>query len=167
MSASSCGIVVASTSMPATRVLVGGGPARAAGALAAGSQSASARLAERTRERRSRLLTEDLHGIGWGVLTRESVRVADVLMERRVSRLGNGRSAPVSNGDSRSGTPALRRPSDRTGAADASGEEGGDERIRVEWEQIADLLPDPDEPDRNLEPVLDREDDSALGGRLE
>ena len=41
------------------------------------------------------------------------------------------------------------------------------ERLGVERQQVVDLLPDPDEPDRHPEVVLDREHDPALRGRVE
>src|SRR5204862_3647815 len=55
MSDSSWGIVVASTSIPATRVFVGGGAASAAGATASAVGSATASDAARTRRRRTGL----------------------------------------------------------------------------------------------------------------
>ena len=48
-----------------------------------------------------------------------------------------------------------------------SAEQGGDERLRVEGDQVADGLPHPDEPDRDVESVLDGEDDAALGRGVE
>src|SRR5688572_29672845 len=62
----SSGIVVASTSMPATFVFVGFA-ARPIGAAAPVTPSRSASRVVRTRDRRTRrLITLDLHGIGWG-----------------------------------------------------------------------------------------------------
>jgi hypothetical protein len=58
MNAWSSGIVVASTSMPASLVFVGL-------AAAPDTPSKRARQVVRTRERRSRLLIAYLHGVGW------------------------------------------------------------------------------------------------------
>src|SRR6476661_8969523 len=55
---------------------------------------------------------------------------------------------------------SFRRPAD-------SLEEGSDECIRIERQEIADPLPHPHEPYRDVKRVLDREDDPALGGRIE
>ncbi len=48
--------------------------------------------------------------------------------------------------------------------AAASGEQGADEDLGIERQQIAELLTDPDEPHRHVQGVLDGEDDPAFGG---
>src|SRR6478735_11990126 len=46
-------------------------------------------------------------------------------------------------------------------------EQGGDEGLGVEREEVLGLLPHADEPDRDAELALDGEHDAALGGRVE
>src|SRR5205814_5560050 len=76
MSDSSCGIVVASTLIPAARVFVAGGAPRVTGAVVALAPSRRVRVDARMRRRRTRLLITNLHGIGWGMRARGRGRYA-------------------------------------------------------------------------------------------
>ena len=58
-------------------------------------------------------------------------------------------------------------PFEGPGPLGGSGEERGHERFGVERQEVARLLPHPNEPDGDAEVVLDREHDAALGGRIE
>src|SRR6476659_7540830 len=63
--------------------------------------------------------------------------------------------------------PSRTRPRHPCAPGKPSGEQGLHEGVGVEREEVLRLLPHPDEADRDAELALDREDDPALGGRIE